>query len=188
MIKQQQSAPKRRVEELIKKAQQGDVQAFAQIYLLFSEPVYRFCLFKTSSKEDAQDITSETFKRIWRYLNKYKKGNFQAFLFTIARNFIVDYYKNRKNKIQTNLENVSWLADDKANIEKKYIKQEELERLALAVNKLAESYREVIILRFIEELSIKETAAILGKSSAAIRVLQHRAINKLKTLLKPKQK
>lgn len=172
----------RQIEELIGRAQKGEVEAFGKVYDLLVDRIYRFVLFKTGDVMVAQDITSETFMRGWRHLNKVEHRNFRAYLFKIARNLVVDHYQQRKRTVR--LPEGDWLADPKVNVERGFIKKQAIEELYKALSKLPKNYLEVVSLRFLEGLSVKETAAIIGKSSSAVRVIQHRAIKKLKGYLK----
>lgn len=169
------------IKELIKKAKEGDSQAFGKLYDLLVDQIYRYCLIKTGDVNASEDITSETFLRVKRYLSRYKDRNFRAYVFTIARNLIVDYYK--KEARTTNLSEVEFIVDGKENQETEMIKKQEVKKLYQALSELPKNYLDVITLRFIEELSIKETARILGRTSVSVRVTQHRAMKKLKIIL-----
>jgi len=170
-----------KIKTLINKAKEGDSQAFGKLYDLFVDQIYRFCLIKTGDTDVAQDITSETFLRVKRYLDRYKHKNFRAYLYTIARNLIVDYYKRQAKT--TRLLEVSLIVDEKEDVEAKMIKKQEAKQLYKAMSKLNRNYLDVITLRFIEGLSVKETAQILGRTGVSVRVIQHRALKKLEILL-----
>jgi len=173
-----------KIEALVVKVKKGDKLAFAEIYKLLADSIYRYTFFKTNNQEDAKDLTSETFRRVWSYIYKYRAKNFKSYLFRIAHNLLVDYYKKNQQLKITDLENIQWLPDQKINIEHTYQKKEEMQLVYKTINKLKQSYKEVLLLRFVEELNIQETAEILKKSSGSIRVLQHRACKKLESLLK----
>ncbi|MBD3279442.1 MAG: sigma-70 family RNA polymerase sigma factor [Candidatus Pacebacteria bacterium] len=184
MAKQSDEQQQAKIEALVKKAQAGNTQAFAKIYQHFADSIYRFCLFKVSNKQDAQDLTSETFQRIWRFLDKYQQDNFRAYLFTTARNLIYDHYKKKAKENTTNLDDCSWLTDDEAKKQvNKLIDQETYKQLYRAMKQLPDHYREVIQLRIVEELSIKETTKVMNRSSVSVRVLQHRALKKLRKIM-----
>ncbi len=173
---------RQQIEQLVVKTQHGDSQAFAKIYDCFVSEIYRYILFKINDVNDAQDLTAETFKRAWSYIARYKSNNFRAYLYAIARNLCFDFYKQNKN--QTSLELIKEVKDETESLEQKVIVQEIKTELKSAITKLPNKYREIIILRFMNELSIKETSIITGMSSAAVRTTQTRAIGKLKILLK----
>lgn len=171
------------LEEIVCQAQAHDQQAFKQLYLMFVDAIYRYAFFKTNSKEDAEDITSETFEKLWRFLDKYQSKNFKAYLFTIARHTTLDFLI-KKQKLSTQDFNENLLENHDEKHLQKLIDNEKQQKLYQAISLLPENYKEVIILRFIEELSIKETAELMQKSSVCIRVLQHRAMRQLKKLIK----
>jgi len=175
-----------KIDKLVDKAQQGDQQAFAQIYKIFADPIYRFALIKLSDRDKAEDVVAETFRRLWRYLDRYRAKNFRSYIFTIARNIIIDIYKQESKENLARIEDCSWLEDDSEGIEVTLIKEERKQTLYKAVRKLPENYKQVITLRFIEELSIKETAVILKRTQVSVRVMQHRGLKKLRALLEGK--
>lgn len=170
------------IENLVDKAKAGNVNAFARLYKLLASSVYRFSLLKLRDQSEAQDIVSETFRRVWESIYRYQRGNFKAYLLTIARNLIYTRFKKQSKTVQR-IEEIP-IVDPKADVEKGVISAQESKELHQAIQKLPENYKEVIICRFIEELSIKETASVLNKTSISVRVIQHRALKKLKNLLK----
>lgn len=169
------------LEDLALRAQTGDKAAFAEIYDQLVDSLYRFVLLKTNSVEAAQDIVSETFTKFWRYLSRYKAKNVRAYLFAIARNAIVDYYRTESKHIS--IDTCELIVDRKLSPELESVLKEQHQELLAALKKLPESYAEILQLRFIEELSIKETAKIIKKSGVVVRVTQYRALKKLKTLI-----
>ena len=169
------------IETIVAQAQEGDIAAFSQLYELLVEPLYRFVLLRIGNEHDAQDITAETFKRVWQNLARYRTKNFRAFVFTIARNVTVDWI--RKNKRNIPLDSNDHIVDTQVNLLEETQHKDTITELMAAIQRLPQPYQEVIILRYIEEMTIKETAAILQKSPIAVRVTQHRAIKKLKQIL-----
>lgn len=181
-MNQPQVLDAKQIENLVEKAKTGDTDAFGIIFDHFIDEIFKFSLVKVGNKDDAQDIASETFSRAWSYLSRYKTNNFRAYLYTIARNLCYDFYK--KNAKSENLSIDFDLPDMSINMEDSLIDNEQSERLMKAISKLPENYKDIIILRFINGLSVKETAKAIGMSGGAARTAQHRAIQKLKELLK----
>ncbi|MBI2594181.1 RNA polymerase sigma factor [Candidatus Curtissbacteria bacterium] len=167
--------------KLITQAQAGDKDAFGQIYELFYPRIYRYCQFNLD-RELAQDLCQETFLRAWKALPSFshkKGGSFQAFLFKIARNLIIDFARKKKEfplrdyqEIETNEE----LAEQTD-------REFEKERLGRALSQLADSERQIIILRYFEEMTVFEVAKIVGVREGALRVRVHRILKKLKDLI-----
>lgn len=170
------------IEKLVIKAQKGNPNAYGELYKLLASSVYRFCIYRTKSHEEAQDVVSETFKRVWCSLDRYKTKNFKAYLFTTARNLIIN--QARKNKKQAPLPDALRVPDNKPGLEENLLKKSEKKMLHQAISKLPPRYRDIVVCRYIEELSIKDTSDVIGISAANVRVIQHRAIKKLQTLIK----
>jgi RNA polymerase sigma-70 factor, ECF subfamily len=163
---------------------QKDKAAFAELYDKYVESVYRFVYFKISNPTEAEDVTSEVFLKAWDYLTKTPDrsiNSFRGLVYKIARNCVIDVYRDRAKRQEFSIEAVPDLQsseDIASNVEINY----ELERITVTMLKLKQEYQEVIQLKHIEGLSIREIASVLGKRSGAIRVTLHRAIKKLKEL------
>jgi RNA polymerase sigma-70 factor, ECF subfamily len=170
---------------LLRRAQQGDTEAFGRIYELYSPPVFRFLFAHLDSQLDAEDLTEEVFLRAWQALPGYRMRGipFTGFLFRVARNALYDHYR-RSQKRAYDLELDQDLGDglqpDLAENIPARLEQREL-RQVLA--QLREDYRTVLVLRFLVGLSPEETALAMERSSGAIRVLQHRALAAVRKLI-----
>ncbi len=164
-----------------------DPEAFGKIYDLYVSQIYRFIFFKVSNKEEAEDLTAEVFLRTWQYINEMGAetiGNLQAFLYQVARNAVIDYYRERAQKNLSTFSVVpEGLEDRGQNLKEKIQNASLMEETNRALRQLKDEYREVIVLRFIEEMSVSETAKVLGKSKGAVRVLLHRALKALRELM-----
>jgi len=170
---------------LIGKLKLKDKEAFSKIYDLYVDKIYRFVYFKVSSIPEAEDITSQIFLKIWQLSLEGKikaEKSFQAFLYKIARNTVIDYYRDLRNKRQTvSLEEAINTPDEKTVAQDKEMDKEiEKEDLAEKIKKLKSEYQEIIILHYLNELSIKEIADILKKRKGNVRVILHRALKALK--------
>ena len=174
---------------LLLKIKNKDRQAFIDAYDLYVSQIYRFVYFKVGNREEAEDLTSSVFLKTWAYLqenNIINEKTLKALLYKIARNLIIDHYRkiNRRDTVSLNncISDKNFV-DEKQNL----IKQSEITfDLTVVETKLPElkdEYREVIILRFINELSIKEITGILNKTSGNVRILIHRALKALKELM-----
>ena len=170
------------VEKLISRAQGGDAEAFGELYELFVEKIYRFYFYKVDTIPEAEDLTARVFEKALENLKKYKKGNFQAWLFRIAQNTLVDYWRKRKK--ERSLKNYDEKGEE--SILEKVCQKEEERKLVLALRKLKKEYNDVLTLRFFNQFSTLKIAEILGKSEGAVRVLQHRALKALKEVLEEK--
>lgn len=165
---------------LIGKAQEGDKNAFGEIYKLFYKRIYRYCQFNTSKHQTAQDLCQETFLRAWKSLSSFslKGGSFQAYLFRIARNLIIDLSRKKKEiPLPEDLEKEQ--EEHFESIER----QEDIEKVHIAISKLQEIERQIIILRYFEELTMSEIAKVVGLKEGSLRVRNHRILKKLKTII-----
>ena len=172
--------------ELLLKVADGDKEAFGQLYDFYAPKIFRFIRLKVRSQPIAEDLSSESFLRIWEYLQEEGKEiekSFQALLYKIARNLIVDFYKRKSSQelfINDDFKNFLAKQPGKDQISLK----EETEEIYASLVKIKEEYQTVLIWYYIDELPVPEIAEIMGKSQGAIRVLIHRALRSLKKHLK----
>lgn len=159
------------------------LEDFTDIYDRYMDMIYRFIYFKIPSKEDAQDLSAEVFMDLYKYLQKQKVSNCQAFLYKCARNKIVDYYRMRKDQLC--LDQAEDVKDtDRGNgLEQSMHMSHELEKIQQYMQTLPQAYQDIIILRYVEGYSVQETARILKKSTGATRILSHRALKALQQCL-----
>jgi RNA polymerase sigma-70 factor (ECF subfamily) len=152
---------------------------FAKFYDKFVNQIYRFLFLRTSSKEIAEDLTSQVFLKGWEFYLKNEIFDPKSFFYQTARNLAVDYFR-QKNKNPISLEGFPEISDSRISIEEKIINDLELEKIFLALSKLKPEYKESILLRYVEGFSPKEIAKILEKSEGATRVLISRALKVLR--------
>jgi len=163
---------------------------FSKIYDKYIGKIYRFVFLKVNSPEVAEDLTSETFLKGWvafREQNSDPKNqnhidNPPAFLYQIARNLVVDYYRE-KGKTQIVPAEDYRIIDPRINLEERANLNSDFEGVRRALNNLKEDYQDVIIYRYLDELSVPEIAKIVQKSEDAVRVSLHRALKSLKNEL-----
>lgn len=159
---------------------------FGKIYDRYVDKIYRYVFLRVDSREAAEDLTSETFLRAYEaYKGADKKiDNPQAFLYKIAGNLVVDHYRARGKAQLVSIEDSNLqFADKKTDLERDAMVSSDMERVRAALAGLNEDYQNAIIWRYLEDLSVKETALLLGRSQEATRVLVHRAMKELKTKL-----
>jgi RNA polymerase sigma-70 factor (ECF subfamily) len=155
---------------------------FGKIYEEEIEKIYRFIYLKIGSQEIAQDIASETFLRAWKQFKEIKIENPRAFLYRIAKNLIVDYYRQKEKKETLSLEGLV-LEEKKNNPLEIAFQNEEMENLYQALKKLKEEYQDVLIWHYLDGLTIKEIAELLDRSENAARIILFRALKSLKEAL-----
>lgn len=166
-----------------------DSEAFAELYDVYVRPIYRFVYLKLSNKEDAEDVTSDIFLRAWHYLLARQEedeekavDNFRGLIYTIARNRVIDIYRDRARRQECPIHTVEEVIVSTTGPIQELEYQEEREELLDTLKKMKQEYQDVIYLRYIEGLPIREVVSILGKSSTSVRVTLHRALKKLKEL------
>ncbi|HXV41808.1 MAG TPA: sigma-70 family RNA polymerase sigma factor [Anaerolineae bacterium] len=170
--------------ELIQRAVSGDPAAFAALYDVYVEQIYRFIFFRVSNEQTAEDLTSQVFLKAWDNLGSYQIRGlpFRAWLFRIARNSIIDYYRTYKET--TPLEPAALTQPDpSAEVDEVVDQRLQAEALRLALQRLTEDQRQVLTLRFIEGLSTEEVAQVMGKRQGAIRALQMRGLQALAQII-----
>ena len=164
------------------KLKSGDPEAFGFFYDKYVTQIYRFILIKVSDKQIAEDLTQDVFLKTWQHLVDQKKvSHFRAFIYQIARNIVIDYYR-QVDRQSLPLE----YADDIAAVDTVSAKLEvnlDAESLLKYLHKIKEEYQEILIFRYIEDMSIDEIARILQKDKNNVRVTLHRAINKFKEII-----
>lgn len=172
-----------RLAELLGAARQGDEAAFTAIYDLFFEKIYRFIFFRVGHKEVAEDLTEDVFIKTFHGLGKLQKdASFESWLYQIARNRITDYYRSKKLVIP--LDEVENTLEYETNVVDIVNLQSQQKIFIKLLKELTTEQQTVIKLKFLEGLNNDEIATMLDKKEGAIRVIQHRAIAKLKSLIK----
>ena len=163
---------------LLQQALQGQVKAFGQFYEHMLEPVYRFVYYRVRNPEDAEDLTETVFLKAWEALQRTRQipENPRAWIYRIARNLIIDHYRTRRDHAP--LEAGLHLEADSP--EHTLLDQEETERVRRWLHTLPPLYQEVLILRFFLGLSHREVGEILGIRENHARLLQYRALKRLR--------
>lgn len=169
--------------DVYKKAAEGDLDAIEKICLDTWEPLYRFIYYKVQNREEAEDITQETYVKTLKYFqkDKFPQENFMGFLKTVSLNVIRDRWRqNQRRGVSVNLQEINpqeVASDDKQN--------DIAQRLVLesALAKLSEEQRTIIDLRIIKGYSVAETAKLVGKTEGAVRTAQYRALKALAQIL-----
>jgi RNA polymerase sigma-70 factor, ECF subfamily len=179
--------------ELVRAAQDGDTSAFGRLYDRYVDVVYRYVLFRLGDRDLAEDVTSETFLRALRRITSvsYQGRDVGAWFVTIARNLVLDHVKSSRFKLEVVTDEVteprsapfSVGATAQVGPEQEAISRATRAELLRCVAELGDDQRECIVLRFLQGLSVAETAEIMNRNEGAIKALQHRAVRRLAQLL-----
>lgn len=171
-------------DHLVEAAINGDQQAFGQIYDAHMDELFRFIYARVEDRQTAEDITSDVFLKAWEKLDSYeiRGAPFRAWLYRIARNAVIDHYRTRKQEAP--LEAVINTTDeDSMPVAQKVSLSLESETVLTAMHEITDDQRNVLILKFVQNLTTKEVAKILGKRQGAIRALQMRGLQSLAKVL-----
>jgi RNA polymerase sigma-70 factor, ECF subfamily len=174
---------------LVHAAQNGDTKAFGELYDRYVDVVHRYVLFRLGDRSLAEDLTSETFLRALRRISSvsYQGRDVGAWFITIARNLVLDHVKSSRYRLEVITADVadspSWLAGVNSGPEHDVIAAAIKAELMRCIDKLNKDQQECIRLRFLQGLSVAETAAHMGRNEGAIKALQHRAVRRLAQLL-----
>lgn len=156
---------------------------FSKLYDKYIGKIYRFVFFKVNSQEIAEDLCSEIFTRFWKNMQKGARfDNPQAFLYQIARNLVIDYYR-QKSEPQISLADCKEITDQTVDIKEAVASRSELEQIKATLANISDDYREIITLHYIEDYSAAEISKILDRPEGTIRVMIHRGLEELKNQL-----
>jgi RNA polymerase sigma-70 factor (ECF subfamily) len=169
-------------ESLVRRAQQNDQEAFAQLYEEYFDRIYRYITLKIGDAVEAEDLTQQVFLNSLRSISSFRwKGRpFSAWLYRIAHNQVVDHLRKKK---RSDLPLEETLAEGSEDPQRDAERRLDIERVLAAAQRLTDAQREVISLRFTSELSIAQVAEIMGKSQGAVKALQHSGIVALRRAL-----
>ena len=170
-----------RLRALVDLAREGDAEAFGQLYDHYVSGIFRFIYYRVGSQQLAEDLTSETFVRGLRAIQRFswQGKDFGAWLTTIARNLVVDHFKSGRARLEIVSDDVPEGPQTAPSTEDDVMSLLSNEMLFAAVAQLPTEQRECVLMRFIQGLSIAQTAAALGRTEGAIKQLQLRAVRNL---------
>jgi RNA polymerase sigma-70 factor (ECF subfamily) len=169
--------------KLINRAKECDSSAFARLYEHYYQDIYNYIYFRVPNIPVAEDLASEVFLNALDSIDSYtfRGFPFSSWLYRIARNLMVDYYRGQRESIELPLEEGSLAVEGGPSdtLARKLTQQQ----LVRGLSHLTEDQQQVIILKFVDGLSNSEVGQVLGKSEGAVKSLQHRALNSLNRIL-----
>jgi RNA polymerase sigma-70 factor (ECF subfamily) len=170
---------------LVRAAQDGDRQAFAELFDRYHDVVHRYVLFRMADRTLAEDITQETFLRALRRIGSvtYQGRDIGAWFVTIARNLIFDHVKSSRYRLESTTSDLIELAPSTHGPEQQVLEGATNDELLRCVRRLNDDQQECIKLRFLQGLSVAETARIMERNEGAVKALQHRAVRRLAQLM-----
>jgi RNA polymerase sigma-70 factor, ECF subfamily len=182
---EESEAERNRLIALVELARKGDADAFGMLYDHYQASVYRFLFYRTRSSTLAEDLTSETFFRALRSMTNFRwQGkDFGAWLMTIARNLATDHFKAGRTRLEMTTEDMGQHDDATEGPESQVLASLTNEMLLEALTQLPEEQRDCLVMRFLQGMSISETASVLERSDGAVKQLQLRGVRNLAKLM-----
>jgi RNA polymerase sigma-70 factor (ECF subfamily) len=167
---------------LVAQAVNRDEDAFARLYDEYYDRIYRHVYYRVGPN-DAEDVTQQVFLQAWQAIGRFQQTTapFVAWLFTIAHNAIVSFYRKNKGSFSLDADLVKGPSED--GIEGGVENRLEHERARRAMARLNPEQQQVLAMRFLEDLSPRDVSLALGKSEGNVRVIQHRALRELRRLM-----
>ncbi|MEK7658461.1 MAG: RNA polymerase sigma factor [Patescibacteria group bacterium] len=164
-------------------------EQFSGIYDQYIEKIYRFVYIKVNSQEIAEDITSKVFLKGWETYQKTQETvkNPGAFLYQIARNSVIDHYREKGRTKIVSTEYVPQIIDNKAGLQEKAMINSDFETVKTAIQGLKKDYQDIIIWHYLDGIEVPEIAEIMQKPAGTIRVMIHRGLRELKKGLGSKE-
>ncbi len=174
-----------RMMDLVERAQAGEAEAFGRLDDQYSDTVYRYIYYRVGGKATAEDLTSETFLRALRRIGTFtwQGRDFGAWLVTIARNLVADHFKSSRFRLEVTTGEMLDANEVERSPEDSVLESLSNAALLEAVRRLNPQQQECVTLRFLQGLSVAETARVMGKNEGAIKTLQYRAVRTLARLL-----
>ncbi len=182
---EEDAADRERLIALVELARGGDKDAFGLLFDHYHPSVYRFIYYRTRSQTLAEDLSSETFFRALRSMNNFRwQGkDFGAWLMTIARNLTTDHFKAGRTRLEHATEDMSLHDATTEGPETTVLAAITNETLLSSLQRLPKEQQECLIMRFLQGMSIAETAQVLGRSEGAVKQLQLRGVRNLAKLM-----
>ena len=165
-------------------AAKTDPAAFGKLYRRYVEKIYNYIYYRTGSVKDAEDLTGRVFFKAMSHIKTYKHMGlpFSAWLYRIAHNLVANYHRDRSRKKEISLDNIpgTALPQREPQPETRLLRNQEVEDLLETIRGLADNRQELLILKFIDQLSNAEIGQIMRKSEGAIKSLYHRTLLELR--------
>ncbi len=167
---------------LAREASRSDVDAFGDLYLMYHRPLLRYVRARVTHRQEAEDLTNAVFEKAFAAIGRYEPSpaQFSTWLYTIARNALIDYYRKRRLPVEPDADHELRQTKDPHDGPEERLVADELRRtLYDAILELTDDQRQVVGCRFFFNLSVFEVAQMMGKSEGAVKALQFRALERL---------
>lgn len=172
-------------EETLARASQGDKDAFGQLYERYAERIFNYVYYRTGNIHDAEDLTARVFQRAMNHIQKYTDRGlpFSAWLYRIAHNLVANWHRDRSRKQEIPLDDLPILQTKGDHPEKKLVHSQEQEALLKMIRTLPAERQNLLILKFVEDMSNAEIGEVMNRSEGAVKSLYHRTLLSLRDQL-----
>ena len=172
-------------EEVLFLASQGDQEAFGQLYERYVDRIFNYVYYRTGNLHDAEDLTARVFQRAMNHIQNYTDRGvpFSAWLYRIAHNLVANWHRDRSRKQEIPLEDLPILPTKGDHPERNLVRSQEQDALLKLIRRLPSERQNLLILKFVEDLSNAEIGEIMGRSEGAIKSLYHRTLLALRDQL-----
>lgn len=177
--------PEYNEEEVLIKASQGDSDAFGRLYERYVERIFNYVYYRTGNQHDAEDLTARVFQRAMNHIRNYTDRGvpFSAWLYRIAHNLVANWHRDRSRKQEVPIDDIPILPSKGDHPERNLVRSQEEESLLRMIRKLPPERQNLLILKFVENLSNAEIGAIMNRSEGAVKSLYHRTLLALRDQL-----
>lgn len=173
-------------EELIlAHASNGDRDAFGQLYERYVERIFNYVYYRTGNLHDAEDLTARVFQRAMNHIRNYTDRGvpFSAWLYRIAHNLVANWHRDRSRKQEIPLDDLPVIPTKGDHPERNLVRSQEQEALLRMIRRLPAERQNLLILKFVENMSNAEIGQIMGRSEGAVKSLYHRTLLSLRDQL-----
>ena len=172
-------------EEILALASAGDRDAFGQLYAHYVERIFNYVYYRTGNLHDAEDLTARVFQRAMNHIKNYTDRGvpFSAWLYRIAHNLVANWHRDRSRKQEVPLDDLPVIPNKGDHPEKNLVRSQEQESLLRMIRKLPPERQNLLILKFVENMSNAEIGNIMGRSEGAVKSLYHRTLLALRDQL-----
>jgi RNA polymerase sigma-70 factor (ECF subfamily) len=172
-------------EDVLARASQGDRDAFGQLYERYAERIFNYVYYRTGNQHDAEDLTARVFQRAMNHIRNYTDRGvpFSAWLYRIAHNLVANWHRDRSRKQEVAIDDLPVLPTKGDHPERNLVRSQEQEALLKMIRKLPPERQNLLILKFVEDMSNAEIGNIMGRSEGAVKSLYHRTLLALRDQL-----
>jgi RNA polymerase sigma-70 factor (ECF subfamily) len=172
-------------DEVLTQASLGDRDAFGLLYERYIDRIFNYVYYRTGNLHDAEDLTARVFQRAMNHIQNYTDRGvpFSAWLYRIAHNLVANWHRDRSRRQEIPIHDVPVLPSKGDHPERNLVRSQEQDALLRLIRRLPAERQNLLILKFVENMSNAEIGAIMGRSEGAVKSLYHRTLLALRDQL-----